>query len=125
MRYAMVRFSDEAERTHFVSRMLMRRHGIEREVGHFMRSLWAERRSLSTPPDSFGELVHHKALLLWAKWQLVLNGALRGPVGALGRRWLSVVRGLRSRATATRRKADAGVSPPEAPVSGDAERPAA
>jgi hypothetical protein len=75
----------------------MRQRGIEREVGHFMRELWSERRSLTIPADSAGEWVHRHVLRFWARWQRVLNALLRGPVGRLARRFLSVVRGRRLR----------------------------
>jgi hypothetical protein len=126
LRYARVRFTDPAEAEHFVARTLMRRHGIEREVAHFMRSLWAERRALEAPPDNVSELVHHQLLLLWANWQLVLNMALRGPIGGLGRRYLSFVRGLRGRARAVAGPTVAPVSPaPPAVVKDDTASPAA
>jgi hypothetical protein len=96
-RYAAVRFTEEADREIFIRRGLMRQRGIEREVGHFMRSLWSERRSLTTPAESVGEWVHRRALLFWAQWQRVLNAVLRGPVGRAARRTLSVFRGWRLR----------------------------
>ena len=98
-RYASVRFTDAAEREQFIQRTLMRQRGIEREVGHFMRSLWSERRSLETPAESVREWLHHRALLLWARWQRVLNAVLRGPIGRTSRRALSVFRGWRSSST--------------------------
>lgn len=98
MRFARVRFETDAEREQFVARMMMRRHGIEREVGTFMRELWAERKSLETPPDGLRELVHHKLLLAWAHWQLVLNHLSRGPIGQWARRALSSARWLKTRA---------------------------
>ncbi len=94
-RYAEVRFTDPAERETFIGRTLMRQRGIEREVGHFMRSLWAERRALQAPPDSIGEWLHRQLLLSWAQWQRVLNAVLRGPLGTAARRVLSLFRGLR------------------------------
>jgi len=96
-RYAAVRFDDPAERELFVRRTLMRRRGIEREVGSFMRALWSERRSLSTPPDSLGEWFHRSALLAWAKWQRVLNAMLRGPIGQAARRLLTFTRSWKAR----------------------------
>jgi hypothetical protein len=126
-RYASVRFTDATEGEHFVRRMLMRRHGIEREVATFMRSLWLERRTLEAAPSNLSELVNQQMLLLWADWQLVLNSALRGPLGAAGRRYLSIVRGIRARAAAVARPAVAPVSPaPEVPLANDdTARPAA
>jgi hypothetical protein len=94
-RYAEVRFTDAAEREAFIRRTLMRQRGIEREVGHFMRSLWAERRALEAPADSIGEWVHRQLLASWAQWQRVLNAVLRGPVGTAARRVLSLFRGFR------------------------------
>ena len=99
-RYASVRFEDPTEREIFVRRTLMRRHGIEREVGSFMRALWSERRSLTTPPDSLGEWIHRSSLLVWAKWQRVLNAMLRGPLGQAARRALSLTRGLKAKNSA-------------------------
>ena len=96
-RYAAVRFTEAAEREVFIQRGLMRQRGIEREVGHFMRSLWSERRSLTTPADSASEWLHRQAMSLWAQWQRVLNAVLRGPIGRSARRLLSVVRGRRLR----------------------------
>lgn len=95
--YARVSFTDESERQQFVQRMLIRRHSIEREVGFFLRELWAERRQLGTPPDSPQEWMRQKSLLLWADWQLALNAASRGPVGTGARKALSYVRGQRAR----------------------------
>lgn len=91
--YAAVRFEDAAEREAFVRRMFIRQRGIEREVGHFMRSLWTERRTLRAPAESPGEWVHRKVLVAWAAWQRVLNAVLRGPIGMGARRLLSVFRG--------------------------------
>lgn len=96
-RYASVRFEDPAEREIFVRRTMMRRRGIEHEVGSFMRSLWSERRSLATPLDSPGEWIHRSALLAWARWQRVLNAILRGPVGQTARRALSLSRSWRAK----------------------------
>jgi hypothetical protein len=98
-RYATVRFTEASEREIFVRRLLMRQRGIEREVGHFMRSLWSERRSLQTPPGSAGEWLHRSGLVVWAAWQRVLNAVLRGLPGRAARRLLSVLRGRRSRAS--------------------------
>jgi hypothetical protein len=95
-KYARARFESDAEREQFVARMLIRRRGIEREVGTFMRSLWAERKALEMRAESLREWLHHERLMLWASWQLVLNSVLRGPVGTGARRVLSKVRGLRS-----------------------------
>jgi hypothetical protein len=98
MAYARVRYVDaEQEQQHFVRRMLIRQHGIEREVAHFMRVLWAERRSLQTPAESLREFLHNKFVLLWGNWQIVLNVMLRGPVGRWARRCLSLIRGRRMR----------------------------
>lgn len=116
-RYAAVRFDDAAEREHFVTRVLRRRHGIEREVATFMRALWAERRTLQTPPDGLREHLHRQLLLRWADWQLVLNSAMRGPVGTVGRRALSFVRGLRAPVTP--------VNPAPSAVDEDKSRPTA
>ncbi|MET0411802.1 MAG: hypothetical protein ABW217_10935 [Polyangiaceae bacterium] len=116
-RYAAVCFDDPAQREHFVTRVLRRRHGIEREVATFMRELWAERRSLETPPDGLRELVNRQLLLRWADWQLVLNSAMRGPVGSLARRVLSFTRGLRAPVTP--------VTPAPDAVDEDRARPAA
>lgn len=99
-RYAAVRFTDPAEREQFVQRGLIRQRGIEHEVGHFMRSLWNERRSLETSPDSLGEWLHRWALVAWARWQRVLNAVLRGPIGSAARRVLSLSRGRRLRSSA-------------------------
>jgi hypothetical protein len=96
-RYARARFDTPQEREHFVMRMLMRRHGIEREVGHFLRSLWAERRALAAPAGNLNERLHQALLLLWGDWQLVLNSVLRGPIGKLGRQLLSFARQLKTR----------------------------
>jgi len=116
-RYAAVRFEDPAEREHFVTRVLRRRHGIEREVATFMRELWAERRTLQTPPDGLREIVHRQLLLRWADWQLVLNSAMRGPIGNGARRVLSFARGLRAPVTP--------VTPAPGAVDEDRARPAA
>ncbi len=97
--YARSSFEDPAERQQFVQRMLIRRHSIEREVGHFLRELWAERRELGTPPDGPREWLRRKWLLLWADWQLALNAASHGPVGTGARKVLSFLRGRRARAT--------------------------
>ena len=96
-RYARARFSDASEQEHFVRRVLMRRHGIEREVGHLLRTSWAERRALGGPPANLRERLHHALLLLWGDWQLVLNRVLRGPIGRWGRRLLSFTRQIRAR----------------------------
>lgn len=94
-KYARVRFEDPEEQRQFVTRMLIRQRGIEREVGTFMRSLWAERRALEAPPGSFAEWLHQKRSALWAEWQVVLNAVLRGPVGLGARRLVSKLRGMR------------------------------
>jgi len=91
--YAAARFEDPAERDAFIQRMLIRQRSIEREVGHFMRSLWAERRELLAPADSPSEWLHRQLLLGWAAWQRVLNAVLRGPIGHGARRVLSAFRG--------------------------------
>jgi hypothetical protein len=101
-RYAQIRFSDPDEREQFIRRGLIRQRGIEHEVGVFMRSLWAERRSLASPPDSAGEWLHRKLLLSWAAWQRVLNAILRGPLGKAARRVLSRVRGVAHRLNGSR-----------------------
>jgi hypothetical protein len=80
--------------------MLIRQRGIEREVAVFMRSLWSERRSLTSPPDSAGEWLHRELLVAWAAWQRVLNSLLRGPIGRSARRMLSRMRGIAHRANA-------------------------
>lgn len=95
--YARISFTDETERKQFVQRMMIRRRSIEREVGFFLRELWAERRQLGTPPDSPQEWLRQKSLLLWADWQLALNAASRGPVGTGARKVLSYLRGQRAR----------------------------
>lgn len=95
--YARVSLSDDAERQQFVQRMLIRRQGIEREVGFFLRELWAERRQLGTPPDSPQEWARQKSLLLWAEWQLALNAVSRSPVGTGLRKVVSYARGQRAR----------------------------
>jgi hypothetical protein len=94
-KYALARFESETEREQFISRMLIRRRSIEREVGTFMRSLWAERKALEMRAESLREWLHHERMMLWADWQLVLNSVLRGPVGSGARRMLSAVRGMR------------------------------
>jgi hypothetical protein len=94
-KYARVRFESESEREQFVSRMLIRRRSIEREVGTFMRSLWAERKALEMRAESLREWLHHERVMLWADWQLVLNSVLRGPIGTGARRVLTRVRGMR------------------------------
>jgi hypothetical protein len=100
--YAKVRFTDAAEAEAFIRRTLMRQRSIEREVGHFMRSLWSERRSLQAPAESPGEWLHRKLLVAWALWQRVLNSVLRGPLGSAARKTLSALRGRRLlRASAT------------------------
>ncbi len=95
--YARVAFEQPDERQQFVQRMLIRRHGIEREVGHFLRELWSERRHLGTPPDGAREWLRQKSLLFWADWQLALNAVSRGPVGTAARKGLSFVRERRAR----------------------------
>jgi hypothetical protein len=103
MAYARVRYPESSlEQQHFVQRMLIRQHGIEREVAHFMRALWAERRALETPAESLRELLHHKLVLLWGNWQIVLNVVLRGPIGRWARRCLSFFRGRRLRSVKAR-----------------------
>jgi hypothetical protein len=94
-RYAAVRFTDPAEREPFIVRTLIRQRSIEHEVAVFMRSLWSERRSLQSPPDSAAEWIHRKLLIAWAAWQRVLNALLRGPMGKAARRVLSMLRGRR------------------------------
>jgi hypothetical protein len=94
-RYASVRFSDAAEREQFIRRGLIRKRGIEHEVGVFMRLLWSERRALQTPPESAREWLHHKLVFSWAYWQRVLNALLRGAPGKAARRVLSFFRGFR------------------------------
>ena len=94
-KYARARFEDAAEREQFVARMMIRRRSIEREVGTFMRSLWAERKALELRAESLREWLQHERVMLWADWQLVLNSVLRGPIGTGARRALSAVRGLR------------------------------
>lgn len=116
-KYARASFEDEAERKQFISRMLIRRRSIEREVGTFMRSLWAERKELQMRAESLREWVHHERLMLWADWQLVLNSVLRGPVGTGARRALSAVRGLRGAGTPPRGPTE-GEPEPSAPASG-------
>jgi hypothetical protein len=96
--YARVSFAEESERQQFVQRMLLRRRGIEHEVGYFLRELWAERRQLGTPPDGPQEWLRQKSLLLWADWQLALNAVSRGPVGTAVRKGLSFARGRRPHA---------------------------
>jgi hypothetical protein len=91
--YAEVRFEDAAEREAFMRRMFIRQRSIEREVGHFMRSLWTERRTLLAPADSPGEWIHRKLLVAWAAWQRIMNAVLRGPIGMGARRMLSAFRG--------------------------------
>ncbi|HTV20861.1 MAG TPA: hypothetical protein VMG12_19385 [Polyangiaceae bacterium] len=95
VRYAKVRYTDPVEADAFIRRTLIRQRGIEREVAIFMRSLWSERRSLTSPADSVGEWIHRRMLFGWALWQRVLNAVLRGPVGSAARKMLSLVRGRR------------------------------
>lgn len=113
-KYARASLKDEVEQKQFVSRMLIRRRSIEREVGTFMRALWAERKELEMRAESLREWLHHERLILWADWQLVLNSVLRGPIGTGARRALSAVRGLRGAGTPPREPAhvEPDASPP-------------
>ncbi|MEY4550294.1 MAG: hypothetical protein RL685_6489 [Pseudomonadota bacterium] len=108
--YASVAFADEGEREQFVQRMLIRRHGIEREVGHFLRELWAERRQLGTAPEGVQEWLRQRSLLLWADWQLALNAVSRGPVGTAARKALCFLRGRRSRTAQPPERSSASVA---------------
>lgn len=99
-RYAAVRFGEPRERELFIRRMLTRQRGIEREAGHFVRTLWKERRALRAPAESVAEWLHRRLLVAWAAWQRVLNAVLRGPIGSAARRVLSQFRGWRGRSAA-------------------------
>lgn len=95
--YAAVAFAEPSEAASFVTRALDRKRQISGVVARFVGELRRERRAhQAASARGFVARARVALLVLWDRWQLVLNAVLRGPVGHAGRALLKFLRGRAS-----------------------------
>jgi hypothetical protein len=94
-KYAAASFATTSERNAFVLRLLDRQRNISSETRAFVHHLFRERQ-LYQQPSSVGSRIRATGASLWHDWQLFLNDAFHGPVGATALKLLSLARGRRA-----------------------------